>query len=95
MDERKSREEKVKPYSNASDLSKSSVSLEESLSQDLLLLDSEWDNASDDACFLEATEDVELVEAANNSLNYAMGDITDEVLLEALRTQDTCNKGSS
>lgn len=94
MDVRKSREEKVKPHSNASDLSKSSVSLEESLSQDFLL-DTEWDNASNDACFLEATEDVELAEAANDSLNYAMEDIPDEVLLEALRTQDTCNKGSS
>ncbi|NWR63070.1 PRIPO protein, partial [Bucorvus abyssinicus] len=86
MDERNSREEKVKPHSNASDLSKSSVSLEESLSQDFLLLDSQWDNANDDACFLEATEDVELAEAANDSVNYAMEDVPDEVLLEALRT---------
>ncbi|KFW02991.1 Coiled-coil domain-containing protein 111, partial [Fulmarus glacialis] len=85
MDERGNREEKVKPHSNVSDLSKSSVTLEESLSQDLLLSDSEWGNASDDACFLEATEDVELAEAANDSLNYAVEEIPDEVLLEALR----------
>lgn len=75
-------------------MSKSSVFLEKSLSQDFLLSDSEWDNASDDASFLEATEDVELAEAANNSLNYAMEEVPDEVLLEALREQDTCNKDS-
>ncbi|XP_075005347.1 DNA-directed primase/polymerase protein isoform X6 [Calonectris borealis] len=95
MDERGNTEEKVKPHSNVSDLSKSSVSLEKSLSPDFLLSESEWDNASDDACFLEATEDVELAEAANDSLNYAMEEIPDEVLLEALRKQDTCNTGSS
>ncbi|NXJ76852.1 PRIPO protein, partial [Trogon melanurus] len=83
-DERGNTEEKVKPHSNASDLSKSSVSLQESLSQDFLLSDSDWDNASDDAYFLEVTEDVELAEAANDSLNYAMEEIPDEVLLEAL-----------
>ncbi|XP_074678841.1 DNA-directed primase/polymerase protein isoform X1 [Strix aluco] len=76
-DERGNTEEKVKPHSNASDLSKSSVSLEKSLSQDFQLSDSEWDNASDDARFLEATEDVELAEAANDSLNYAMEEIPD------------------
>ncbi|KAM6132642.1 LOW QUALITY PROTEIN: DNA-directed primase/polymerase protein [Pterocles gutturalis] len=85
MDERGNREEKVKPHSNASDLSKSSVSLENSLSRDFLLSDSEWDNASDDARFLEATEDVELAEAADDSLDCAMEEIPDEVLLEALR----------
>ena len=90
MDERGNTEEKVKPHSNASDLSKSSVSLEKSL-----LSDSEWDNVSDAACFLEATEDVELAEAVNDSLNYAMEEIPDEVLLEALRKQDTCNKEGS
>lgn len=95
MDERGNTQEKVKPHSNVPDLSKSSVSLEKSLSQEFLLPDSEWDNASDDARFLEATEDVELAEAANDSLNYAMEEIPDEVLLEALRKQDTCNKGGS
>ncbi|KFP74733.1 Coiled-coil domain-containing protein 111, partial [Apaloderma vittatum] len=84
MDERGNTEEKVKPHSNASDLSKSSVSLQESLSQDFLLSDSDWDNANDDAYFLEVTEDVELAEAANDSLSYAMEEIPDEVLLEAL-----------
>ncbi|KAM9295186.1 DNA-directed primase/polymerase protein [Morus bassanus] len=95
MDERGNTEEKVKPHSNVSGLSKSSGSLEKSLSQDFLLSDSEWDNTSDDACFLEATEDVELAEAANDSLNCSMEEIPDEVLLEALRQQDTCHKGSS
>ncbi|XP_076192546.1 DNA-directed primase/polymerase protein isoform X2 [Aptenodytes patagonicus] len=95
MNARGNTEEKVKPHSNAPDLSKSSVSLEKSLSQDFLLPDSEWDNASDDARFLEATEDVELAEAANDSLNYATEEIPDEVLLEASRKQDTCNKGGS
>ncbi|NWI22875.1 PRIPO protein, partial [Sula dactylatra] len=85
MDERSNTEEKVKPHSNVSGLSKSSGSLEKSLSQDFLLFDSEWDNASDDACFLEATEDVELAEAANDSLNCSMEEIPDEVLLEALK----------
>ncbi|NXG17576.1 PRIPO protein, partial [Grallaria varia] len=78
VDEREDTEEKVKPHSNASDLT-------ESLSQDFLLSDSEWENASDDACFLEAAEDVELAEAANDSLNYAIEEIPDEALLAALR----------
>ncbi|NXX30990.1 PRIPO protein, partial [Nicator chloris] len=77
--------EEVNPHSNVSDLSKSSVSLENSWSQDFLLSDSEWENTSDDACFLEAAEDVELAEAADDGLNYAMEEIPDEVLLQALR----------
>ncbi|NXM23591.1 PRIPO protein, partial [Oxyruncus cristatus] len=85
MDERGNTEEKVKPHFNASALSESSVSLANSLSQDFLLSDSEWENASDDACFLEAAEDVELTEAANDSLDYATEEIPDEALLEALR----------
>ncbi|NXC67895.1 PRIPO protein, partial [Anhinga anhinga] len=84
-DERGNTEEIVKPLSHVSGLSKSSGSLEESLSQDFLLSDSEWDSVSNDACFLEATEDVELAEAANDSLNCSMEEIPDEVLLEALR----------
>ncbi|NXG07889.1 PRIPO protein, partial [Sakesphorus luctuosus] len=85
MDERGDTEEKVKPHSNVSDLTESSVSLAKSLSQDFLLSDSEWENASDDACFLEAAEDVELAEAASDSLNCAIEEIPDEALLEALR----------
>ncbi|NWT30963.1 PRIPO protein, partial [Cardinalis cardinalis] len=84
-DDRGHTEGKVHPHSNVSDLSKSSVSPENSWSQDFLLSDSEWENTSDDACFLEAAEDVELAEAADDSLNYAMEEIPDEVLLEALR----------
>ncbi|KAM4674279.1 DNA-directed primase/polymerase protein isoform 2-T2 [Amazona ochrocephala] len=94
-EECESRNTEVKPHSGMSDLSNTSVSVEKSLSQGFLSSDSEWDNASDDACFLEATEDVELAEAANDSLNYAMEEIPDEILLEALRKQDTCNKGSN
>ncbi|NXP16694.1 PRIPO protein, partial [Scytalopus superciliaris] len=81
MDERGDTEE-VKPHS---DLTESCVPLAKSLSQDFLLSDSEWENASDDTCFLEAAEDVELAEAADDSLNYAMQEIPDEALLEALR----------
>ncbi|NWX33277.1 PRIPO protein, partial [Notiomystis cincta] len=85
MDDRGHTEGKVNPHSNAPDLSKSSVSPENSWSQDFLLSDNEWENTSDDACFLEAAEDVELAEAAAASLNYAMEEIPDEVLLGALR----------
>ncbi|NXU36587.1 PRIPO protein, partial [Drymodes brunneopygia] len=85
MDDREHTEGKVNPHCNASDLSKSSVSLESSWSQELLLSDSEWENTSDDACFLEAAEDVELAEAADDSLNYAVEEVPDEVLLGALR----------
>ncbi|NWW38865.1 PRIPO protein, partial [Panurus biarmicus] len=85
MDARGHTEGKVNPHSNVSDLSKSSVSPENSWSQDFLLSDSEWEDTGDDACFLEAAEDVELAEAADDSLNFAMEEIPDEVLLEALR----------
>ncbi|NXB57824.1 PRIPO protein, partial [Struthidea cinerea] len=85
MDDRGHTEGKVNPHSNVSDLSESSVAQENSWAQDFLLSDSEWENTSDDACFLEAAEDVELAEAADDSLNYAMEEIPDEVLLEALR----------
>ncbi|NWT97001.1 PRIPO protein, partial [Urocynchramus pylzowi] len=85
MDERGHREGEVHAHSNVSDLSKSSVPPENSWAQDFLLSDSEWGNTSDDACFLEAAEDVELAEAADDSLNYAMEEIPDEVLMEALR----------
>ncbi|NXW31398.1 PRIPO protein, partial [Phaetusa simplex] len=83
-DERGNTEEKVEPHFNVLDLSESSVSLEKSSSQDFPWSDSKWDNTSNDACFLEATDDVELAEAASDSLNYAMEEIPDEVLLEAL-----------
>ncbi|NXV07786.1 PRIPO protein, partial [Cettia cetti] len=85
MDDRGDAEGEVNPHSNVSDLSKSSVSPENSWPQDFLLSDSEWENTSDDACFLEAAEDAELAEAADDSLNYALEEIPDEVLLEALR----------
>lgn len=88
-------EGKVNPHSNVSDLSKSSVSPENSWSEDFLLSDSEWENTSDDACFLEAAEDVELAEAAADSLNYTMEEIPDEVLLGALRKEDLYTKEDS
>ncbi|NXH92034.1 PRIPO protein, partial [Edolisoma coerulescens] len=84
-DNRGHTEGKVNPHSKASDLSKSSLSPENTWTQDFLLSDSKWENTSDDACFLEAAEDVELAEAADDSLNYATEEIPDEVLLEALR----------
>ncbi|XP_054370710.1 DNA-directed primase/polymerase protein isoform X2 [Molothrus ater] len=94
VDDRGHTEGKVHPHSNVSELSKSSVSPENSWSQDFLLSDSEWENTSDDACFLEAAEDVELAEAADDSLNYAMEEIPDEVLLEALGKEDLHTKES-
>ncbi|NXO74263.1 PRIPO protein, partial [Phainopepla nitens] len=86
MDDRGHREGEVNPHSDVADLSKSPEPPENSSSQDFLLSDSEWENTSDDACFLEAAEDVELAEAAGDSLNCAVEEIPDEVLLEALRT---------
>ncbi|NXO30108.1 PRIPO protein, partial [Cisticola juncidis] len=85
MDDRGDTEGEVNAPLNVSGLSKSSVSSENSWSQDFLLSDSEWANTSNDACFLEAAEDVELAEAAEDSLNYTMEEIPDKVLLEALR----------
>ncbi|XP_062431728.1 DNA-directed primase/polymerase protein isoform X2 [Rhea pennata] len=90
MDESENKEEKVDLHSNCLELSERSLFQENSLSRDFPLLDTLWDNASDDAWFLEATDDVELAEAANNSLNCDTEEIPDEVLLEALRKQDTC-----
>ncbi|XP_021398556.1 DNA-directed primase/polymerase protein isoform X4 [Lonchura striata] len=95
MDDRGHTEGKVNPHSNVSDLSKSSVFPENSWSQDFLLSDNEWENTSDDAHFLEAAEDVELAEAADDSLNYGMEEIPDEVLLEALRKEDPYTKEGS
>ncbi|XP_023780801.1 DNA-directed primase/polymerase protein isoform X3 [Cyanistes caeruleus] len=95
MDDRGNTEGKVNPHSSASDLSKSSVSPENSWSQDFLFSDSEWENTSDDACFQEAAEDIELAEAADDSLNNAMEEIPDELLLEALRKEDLYTKEGS
>lgn len=92
MDDRGHTEGKVHPHSRVSELSKSS---ENSWSQDFLLSDSEWENTSDDACFLEAAEDVELAEAADDSLNCAMEEIPDEVLLEAVGKEDLHTKEGS
>ncbi|XP_021249032.1 DNA-directed primase/polymerase protein isoform X3 [Numida meleagris] len=87
--EHENTEEKVTSHSNPADL-ESSASLEESTSQD-----AQWDDASDDAYLVETTEDVELAEAANDSLGYDTEEIPDEVLLEISWKQDTCNKDDS
>ncbi|KFV82202.1 Coiled-coil domain-containing protein 111, partial [Struthio camelus australis] len=85
MDESENTEEKVELHCNGTDLSKSSLLQENGLSRDFLLSDAMWDNASDDVWFLEATDDVELAEAANDGVNDDTEETPDEVLLEALR----------
>ncbi|NWW72810.1 PRIPO protein, partial [Climacteris rufus] len=85
MDDRGHTEEKVNPPCNMSALSKSPGSLENSCSPACLWSAREWEDAGEDAWFLEAAEDVERAEAAEHRLTYAMDDIPDEVLLEALR----------
>ncbi|XP_036084561.1 DNA-directed primase/polymerase protein isoform X3 [Rousettus aegyptiacus] len=62
------------PYKPSSTLSKGIFS------------DPEWDNGIDDAYFLEAIEDAELADAAeNNLLSYnEMGEIPDELITEIL-----------
>ncbi|KAL4679794.1 hypothetical protein H8959_009444 [Pygathrix nigripes] len=50
--------------------------------------DAVWDNGIDDAYFLEATEDAELAEAAENSLlsyNNEADEIPDELIIEVLQ----------
>lgn len=71
-------------------MSDSPASREENTSQD-----TQWDSASDDAYLVESAEDVELAEAADDSLGYNTEEIPDEVLLELSWKQDTCNKDDS
>lgn len=49
--------------------------------------DADWDNGLDDTYILEATEDAELAEAAENSLlaYNGMDEIPDELLIEVLQ----------
>lgn len=49
--------------------------------------DADWDNGIDDAYILEATEDAELAEAAENSLLGYNGidEIPDELIIEVLQ----------
>lgn len=49
--------------------------------------DADWDNGIDDTYILEATEDAELAEAAENSLlaYNRMDEIPDELLIEVLQ----------
>ncbi|NXA41284.1 PRIPO protein, partial [Eudromia elegans] len=72
-------------HSDPTGVSKSSVFQENFMSRELLLSDSVWEHASDDAWFLEATDDVELAEAASDGLNGDPEEIPDEVLLDAVR----------
>nr|XP_056711045.1 DNA-directed primase/polymerase protein [Euleptes europaea] len=51
----------------------------------------EWDDELDDICFLEASEDVELVEAVTDlhpQRNWAVDEIPDELLLDALKKHE-------
>ncbi|EHB08377.1 Coiled-coil domain-containing protein 111 [Heterocephalus glaber] len=50
--------------------------------------DTDWDNSTDDVYFLQATEDAELAEAAENSLlsyTSAVNEIPDELIIEVLQ----------
>ncbi|XP_032656283.1 DNA-directed primase/polymerase protein isoform X2 [Chelonoidis abingdonii] len=60
-------------------------------SPDKLCSNTEWDNATD-AYFLEAIEDAELAEAADNLIkqNCDLEEIPDELLIEVLRKQEVC-----
>uniref|UniRef100_A0A8C3SH29 DNA-directed primase/polymerase protein n=1 Tax=Chelydra serpentina TaxID=8475 RepID=A0A8C3SH29_CHESE len=62
-------------------------------SPDKLCSNTEWDNVTDDAYFLEAIENAELADAADNSLtkwNSVLEEIPDELLIEVLRKQEVC-----
>ncbi|XP_025063378.1 DNA-directed primase/polymerase protein isoform X2 [Alligator sinensis] len=94
MDESGNKKEKVELSSNPPDFSESiplRIFQDNRKSFGKLCSNTEWDNASDDACFLEATEDIELAEAADNGLttcNYNLEEIPDELLLEAEKTEN-------
>ncbi|NWI11352.1 PRIPO protein, partial [Crypturellus soui] len=81
MDESENKE----GHSDPTDVLKNSVFQKNCMSRDLLLADTMWEHANDDAWFLEAADDVELAEAASDSLNGDTEEIPDEVLLEAVR----------
>ncbi|NWY44149.1 PRIPO protein, partial [Sylvia atricapilla] len=77
--------EGVNPQSDVADSSNSPVPPGNSCSRGLLCPHSEWENTREDSWLLQAAEDVELAAAADESLNCAMEEIPDEVLLEAVR----------
>ncbi|XP_065452836.1 DNA-directed primase/polymerase protein isoform X2 [Chrysemys picta bellii] len=95
MDECGNIEEKAKSP-NLTDFSESTslrIRQENKESPDKLCSNTEWDNVTDEAYFLEAIEDVELAEAADNSLtkqNCDLEEIPDELLIEVLRKQEVC-----
>ncbi|XP_067407752.1 DNA-directed primase/polymerase protein [Emydura macquarii macquarii] len=89
-------EEKAK-LPNLTDLSESTslrICQVNSESLDKLCSNTEWD---DDAYFLEATEDVDLAEAAGSlpKWNCDMKEIPDELLIEVLRKQEVCGNKTS
>ncbi|XP_037753542.1 DNA-directed primase/polymerase protein isoform X2 [Chelonia mydas] len=92
MDESGNIEEKP----NLTDLSESTslrIHQENKKSPDKLCSNTEWDNVTDDVYFLEAIEDAELAEVADNSLttwNCDLEEIPDELLIEVLRKQEVC-----
>lgn len=50
--------------------------------------DADWANTTDDACFLEATEDAELADAVEGSLpgyGSTVNEIPDELIIEVLQ----------
>ncbi|XP_077671660.1 DNA-directed primase/polymerase protein isoform X2 [Eretmochelys imbricata] len=92
MDESGNIEEKP----NLTDFSESTslrIHQENKKSPDKLCSNTEWENVTDDVCFLEAIEDAELAEVADNSLttwNCDLEEIPDELLIEVLRKQEVC-----
>ncbi|XP_066172972.1 DNA-directed primase/polymerase protein [Sylvia atricapilla] len=87
--------EGVNPQSDVADSSNSPVPPGNSCSRGLLCSHSEWENTREDSWLLQAAEDVELAAAADESLNCAMEEIPDEVLLEAVRREELCTPEGS
>ncbi|XP_044873962.1 DNA-directed primase/polymerase protein isoform X2 [Mauremys mutica] len=95
MDEWGNIEEKEKSpnFTDFSERTSLRIHQENKESPDKLCSNTEWDNVTDDAYFLEAIEDAELAEAADNNLtkqNCDLEEIPDELLIEVLRKQEGC-----
>lgn len=95
MDEWGNIEEKEKSpnFTDFSERTSLRIHQENKESPDKLCSNTEWDNVTDDAYFLEAIEDAELAEAADNNLtkqNCDLEEIPDELLIEVLRKQEVC-----
>uniref|UniRef100_A0A8D0HAN3 DNA-directed primase/polymerase protein n=1 Tax=Sphenodon punctatus TaxID=8508 RepID=A0A8D0HAN3_SPHPU len=95
MDESGNIEEKAKQHSNLTRLpaitSLGTVQADGE-STEKLSSTAEWDDGIEDACLLEASEDVELVEAADSVVlpkwNDTVEEIPDELLVDALKKQE-------